>query len=85
MLEPNSSKNDNENYYIAREINLTNIAQFCAAIEEIDWQCVKESDTRAAFTIFHEQLINKYNASFPKKRYKKSYPNRKQWLSSTLK
>ena len=71
MLKPNSSKNDNENYSIAREINPTNIAQLCAAIEEIDWQCVTtESDTRAAFTIFHEQLINKYNASFPKKRYK---------------
>ena len=38
MLKPNSSKNDNENHYIAREINPTNIAQFCAAIEEIDWQ-----------------------------------------------
>ena len=86
MLKPNSSKNDNENYYIAREINPTNIAQFCAAIEEIDWQCVTtESDSQAAFTIFHEQLMNKYNASFPKKRYKKSYHNRKPWLSSTLK
>ena len=40
MLKPNSSKNDNENYYIARKINPTNIAQFCAAIEEIDWQFV---------------------------------------------
>ena len=71
MLKPNSSKNDNENCYIAREINLTNLAKFCAAIEEIDWQCVTtETDTQAAFTIFREQLINKYNASFPTKRHK---------------
>ena len=81
VLEPNSSKNDNENYYIAREINPTNIAQFCAAIEEIDWQCVTESDARAAFTIFHEQLINKYTHHSPRNDIK----NRKPWLSSTLK
>ena len=29
--------------------------------------------------------MNKYNTSFPKKRYKKSYHNRKPWLSVTLK
>ena len=64
----------------------TSITNFSNAIERIDWECVtREGDTEASFTIFHNKILKAYNASFPKKRFKRSYHDKKPWLTTVLK
>lgn len=79
-------KNDKGNSYIGRKIDPTTIAVFCNEMNIIDWEIVTcQNDVQSAFSSFHNKIRETYNKSFPKKRYKRSYHDKKPWLTSALK
>ena len=78
-------KQDN-NHHIGRVYDSTSITNFSNAIERIDGECVtREGDTEASFTIFHNKILEAYNASFPKERFKRSYHDKKNMAHPSFK
>jgi len=81
----NTHQND-DNYYMGRCFDATNIETFRDEINQVDWSHVfSEIDPRMAFTAFHNKIRDIFNLSFPKKRMKRSYHDRKSWLTPELK
>ena len=69
-----------------RSLSDRNIQNFKNKLSCIDWSNVMQTrDGKEAFSIFHEQLVNAYDAAFPLTNVKHGYTNRKTWLSNGMK
>ena len=63
-----------------------NKISFQHALSEIDWsEMYRQSDTSAAFSIFHATFTRLYDKHFPKRKVELKYNNRKPWLTTGLK
>lgn len=80
----NADQNSNHlNYH--RPYSDHNIRNFTQALRSCDWSTVLSStDPQAAFTEFHNVLLDLHNHHFPLKRCSSRYKARKPWLTEGL-
>ena len=73
-------------YVTKRILSEKNITSFNCRLESIDWNHVIYcEDPQEAYSMFHKEFSSAYQASFPIKRIRIRYRNRKSWLTPGLK
>ena len=71
---------------LKRNMKLTNIQKFANEMNDVVWDSVTMAhDPQRAYTEFHKIISEKYNKSFPYRKYTKSYYVSKSWLTPALK
>ena len=69
-----------------RQYTKSNIESFKRKIDETDFTGVLQcNDAQKAFTMYHKQYLNVYEAWFPIKTVKSNYRTRKPWLTTAIK
>ena len=69
-----------------RNFSQQNCEHFSATLQNYDWiSIMNATDPQEAYTLFHNEFSNIYNASFPIRKIKPGYKNRKPWLTEGLK
>ena len=64
----------------------SNKENFTTKIQQADWsQIMNEGDTQEAYSLFHQQISNIFNETFPIKRTKIGYESKLSWLTQGLK
>lgn len=77
---------DKQLYITTRNYNQTNIDTFTDKLANFHWnELYAKTNAGEAFTYFHDNFLEIYNSSFPKKCIKIGYKNRKTWLTNGLK
>ena len=79
------AQSEDTTYSLRRSYNNRNIERFKNELTRLDWNDVLESiDPQIAYTTFFKKISVSYNRSFPLKKVKNSYYNRKPWLTENL-
>ena len=69
-----------------RIFSVTNMERFTSAMSEKNWNTVlNDNDPQNAYTTFHSEFSEMYDACFPIKMFKEGYRTRKPWLSEEMK
>ena len=77
---------DASNYVTYRQYSKQNLEKFHEKLKDCDWSSVYcETDAQRAYTLFNDVFSQIYNRSFPIKRKKIGYKDRKPWLTEALK
>ena len=72
-------------FIMKRSFTAKNKHAFQEDLKTVDWQSIYSiNETQAAFSQFHQKLLNLYDKNFPKRKIKLRYNNRKPWLSEGL-
>jgi exonuclease III len=81
-----STKKEKDVYITKRCFNESNKLKFVELLKSSDWNEVYQNhDCQKCFSLFHKQLCKHFEESFPLKKVKLGYSNRKPWLTSALK
>ena len=74
-----------EERIVRRNLSQRNISKFKEMIAHTKWNDVSLStDTQVAYSLFFNRLSNIYNECFPIRTIKKSYNNRKPWITECI-
>ena len=76
----------NEAFCLSRNFSQRNKQAFRNALADLDFSEIYSQQTiQSSFSLFHSMIIDTYNKSFPKRKIKIRYHNRKPWLTDALK
>ena len=76
----------NEAFCLSRNFSQRNKQAFLYAVADLDFSEIYSQQTiQSSFSLFLSMIIDTYNKSFPKRKIKIRYHNRKPWLTDALK
>ena len=77
---------DSPTFVTRRVYSEANVSRFISELQSADWNKVTASDDpQIAYSVFHNEFTTFYTKSFPIKKIKLNYRNRKSWLCESLK
>ena len=86
IIENNHIKSKiDQNIFYKRDYSPKNIDKFKDMVNKVQWtEILKQTECNQAFSLFYKKFSELYNQGFPSRDVKKTYYNRKPWLTPAL-